>query len=118
MSQIADAEFGSLPDNIRRVLVAIFKSFLPNLRGGPVEHQTKLENFARYYVNSTTSSTANNEFSVQHGLGRAPYALRQVMALDQVGAKLVNLEVSRVADSQRVYLKSPSTAVPMTLELE
>jgi hypothetical protein len=40
------------------------------------------------------------------------------MALDQIGSKAVRLEVSRAADSQRVYLKSPETSAPITLELE
>lgn len=109
---------GGLEDRTKRALVECWRALVPNLRGGPVEHQTKLENFQRYYVNSTTSSTADNEFSVLHGLGRTPYAMRPVLPLDQIGAKTVRLEVTRAADAQRIYLKSPEANAPITLEIE
>lgn len=109
---------GGLDTKTKKVLQEVLRALVPNLRAGPVEHQTKLENFQRYYVNSTTNSTANEEFSVLHGMGRTPYTVREVLALDQVGAKTVRLEVTRAADAMRVYLKSPESAAPITLELE
>jgi hypothetical protein len=113
-----EALLGGLEEKTKRVMLEVVRAFLPNLRAGPVEHQAKLENFQRYYVNSTTNSTANDEFTVLHGMGRAPYACRQVLALDQIGAKEVRLEVTRAADTVRVYLKSPEASAQITLELE
>ena len=112
------AIIGGLETTTKRVMTELINAWAPNLRGGPVEHQTKLENFQRYYVNSTTNSTANDEFTVVHGMGRTPYALRAVLPLDQIGAKTVRLEVTRGADAMRVYLRSPEVAAPFTLELE
>src|SRR5687767_10357647 len=83
------ALIGGLETNTKRVMTELINAAFPNLRGGPVDHQTKLENFQRYYVNSTTNSTANDQFSVVHGMGRAPYAMRPVLPLDQIGAKTV-----------------------------
>lgn len=91
---------------------------IPNGRFGPISHQTKSENFQAYYVLSTTASTANDEFSVTHGLGRTPYLIVPVLPLDQVGAKTVRLQVSRAADGQRVYLKSPEVSAPIALLIE
>lgn len=112
------AIIGSLPADSKRVMTELINAAFPNLRGGPIEHQRKLENFQRYYVNSTTNSTANDEFTVVHGMGRAPFACRQVLPLDQIGSKEVRLEVTRAADSVRVYLRSPEASAPITLELE
>lgn len=112
-----EALLGGLDDNTKRALTEVLRALVPNLRGGPVDHQVKLENFQRYYVNSTTAASTG-EFSVVHGMGRAPYALRQVLPLDVIGAQLVPLTVSRAADAVRVYLKSSSTSAPFTLELE
>lgn len=113
-----EALLGGLDDNTKRALTEVLRALVPNLRGGPVDHQVKLENFQRYYVNSTTASSSNTEFSVVHGMGRAPYAMRAVLPLDAVGSRLVPLTVSRAADAVRVYLTSPSTSAPFTLELE
>lgn len=113
-----EALLGGLEANTKRALVEVFRYVLPNQRLGPVEHQKKTESFQGYYLNSTTSSTANDEFSVVHGLGRTPYLAVPVLPLDQVGAKTVRLEVARAADGQRVYLKSPEASAPISLFVE
>ena len=97
--------FGGLEQALRRTMVEVFRAFLPNLRLGRIEHQTKSENFQAYYVVSTTAPSTS-EFSVEHGMGVTPYAAVPCLALDSSGGRLVDLEVSRVADSQRVYLKA------------
>ena len=112
-----EALLGGLDENTKRALTEVLRALVPNLRGGPVDHQVKLENFQRYYVNSTTDASTG-EFTVVHGMGRAPYALRQVLPLDVIGAQMVPLTVTRAADAVRVYLKSASTSAPFTLELE
>lgn len=109
---------GGLPPDIKKVLTEAFRYVLPNGRFGPVSHQTKVENFQAYYVQGVTSSVAGTEFSIVHGLGRAPYLALPVIPLDLVDAQLVGLSVTRVADSQRVYLASASTNVTIALYVE
>ena len=112
-----EALLGGLDANMRRVLTEAFRYVVPNTKFGPVDHQTKSENFQAYYVVSTTA-TSTGEFSIVHGLGRTPYLLVPVLPLDQVGAQLVPLQVTRAADGQRVYLKSTSTSAPFTILVE
>lgn len=109
---------GGLTADSRRVLTRVFEYFVENNELGPIEHQTKLTNFKGYYVQSTTSSTADDEFSVQHGIGRTPYLLVPVLPLDDTTAKIVRLQVSRPADAQRVYLRSPEVSAPISLWIE
>lgn len=109
---------GGVEADLKRVLVEAFRYVLPNGRFGPIAHQTKLESFQAYYSTATTNSTANDEFSIVHGMGRTPYFCQPVVPLDTPGAKLVRLEVSRAADGQRVYLKSPEASAPIAVILE
>lgn len=109
---------GAVPPDLKKVLKDIFQYVLPNGRFGPVSHQAKAENFSAGYVTSTTPSTANTEFSVVHGLGRTPYLFTQITPLDAVGAAAVRLQVTRAADGNRVYLRSPDTSAVIYLYLE
>lgn len=77
---------------------------VPFLRFGPVD-EAKCENFAGYNITSTTASDTN-EFTVAHGLGRAPYRLMPALNLNSSGMELVNCRVSRPADASRIYLKA------------
>lgn len=113
-----ETELNGMPDTGKNILVRIFRALVPFLVAGPVEHQRKLTNFARYYVTSTTSSVANTEFSIVHGMGRAPHTIRPVLPMDAVGAKVVRLTNTRVADAMRVYLSSPDTSAVVSVELE
>lgn len=110
--------FGGLPADLKKVLTETFRYVLPNGRFGPMSHQAKAENFNAVYVSSTTSSTANTEFSIVHGLGRAPYLVVPVLPLDAVGGAVVRLQVTRAADAVRVYLRSPDTSAVIALYLE
>jgi hypothetical protein len=109
--------FGGVEPVLRRSLDAAWDYILGNLRLGQPEHQTRSENFQAYFYNTTTPAVANTEFSIAHGLGRAPYLLIPILPLD-VGAQLVRLSVSRAPDAARVYLKSPETNAPVTILLE
>ena len=113
-----EALLGGLDANMRRVLTEAFRYVVPNTKFGPVDHQTKSENFQAYYVTSTTSSTANDEFSVVHGLGRTPYLVVPILPLDVVDAKTVRLQVTRAADATRLYLKSPEADAVVHLLVE
>ena len=103
---------GGIDRDLRAAFKRVHDYILTNLRFGPASHQKRAENLQAYYLTSTTPATANEEFTVAHGLGKAPYLLLPVLPLDQVGAATVNLQVTRAADANRVYLRSPSTSVP------
>lgn len=103
---------------LQRVLKEVFRYILTSLRFGPFEHQTRCENFQAYYLEGTTPATANQEFSIVHGLSRAPYLVVPVMPLNAVGARIVPLEVSRAADATRIYLKSSVASAPITVIIE
>ena len=105
--------------NLKRVLTEAFRYALPNGRFGPADHQTKAESFAAYYVESTTASDTG-EFSIVHGMGRAPYLAVPILPLNSSGSVLPVVRVTRPADGQRVYLKADagSTNAVFTLLLE
>lgn len=75
----------------------------------------KAGNHLLYYVDGTTSSNANTEFSVAHGMENTPSVLIPVARLNDVNAQIVPLTVSRAADGKRVYLKSSSTSAAFTV---
>lgn len=109
---------GGLERPVRRALVAAFEHVLGNLRIGRPTNQARAENLQLYFLTATTPAVANTEFTVAHGLAVAPYLLIQVLPLQTLGAKMVRLEVSRVADTTRLYLKSPDTSAPITVAVE
>ena len=96
---------GSLPSDTRRVMTEVLRALVPFLRFGPVSHQQKAENFASYVLISTTA-TSTSEFSVAHGLGRAPYRAQAVLDLNSSGMHMVPLTVTKPADASRLYLKT------------
>lgn len=104
----------------RAVLLRIFRYVLKELRVG---HPTGMvpdpaENFSAAFLTGTTASVANNEFTLPHGFGRVPYLAFGVLPLDQEGAQLVPLTVTRVADNKRIYLSSSVTDAPVTIYVE
>lgn len=109
--------FGSLDAPIRRALKQAFTYLLDNLRFGRPEHSGRAENLQAYFFSGTTPSTANEEFSIIHGLGRAPYLAIPVLPLD-AGATFVRLHVPRAPDGNRIYLTSPETNAPITILVE
>ncbi len=118
-SGFIDSLFGGVEASLKRALKQAFSYVLDgNLRFGHAEHQTRAENFGMFFMTSTTSAVADAEFSVSHGMGRTPYLLMPVLPLDAVGSKTVRFEVSRAADGNRVYLKSPETNAPIAFLLE
>lgn len=113
-----EALLGGIDRDLRAAFKRVHDYILTNLRFGPATHQTRASNFQAYYLASTTPSTANKEFTIAHGLGKAPYLVLPVLPLDQVGAATVNLQVTRAADASRIYLRSPSTHVPVWMLVE
>lgn len=95
---------GSLPADTKRVMTELLRALVPFLRFGPLD-VNKCENFAGFNLTSTTASDTN-EFSVAHGLGRAPYRAMPSLNLNSSGMDLVLVRVSRPADASRLYLKA------------
>lgn len=113
-----EAELGGEEPARKKGLMNAFRYLLGNLTLGAPEHAKRSKNFQWYWFEATTSSVANQEFSVSHGLGRVPTVLLPVLPLGTVGARTVNLEVSRAADANRFYLKSASTSAPVVVLVE
>lgn len=108
----------SLPDDLKRVLVPAFQYTLDTLRFGHPDSGKRAENFQIYFFSATTPAVANTEFSIHHGLQLTPTLLIPVMPLDEVGASLIPLTVTRIADTERVYFRSSSTNTSFTVGLE
>jgi hypothetical protein len=109
---------GAMPNEAKRALEQAFTYLLGNLTLGAPEEARRAKNFQWYWFSATTSSVANTEFSIAHGLGKVPSVVIPILPLNTVGGKVVNLEVSRAADSNRIYLKSPSTSAPIVVLVE
>ena len=110
-----ESEFGALPADHKRALVAAFRYVLRNLSFGAVEHQKPATNFQAYYLTGVSSSNANTEFSIAHGLGSTPSVLLPVMDVTAIGSQLVPLQIARAADDKRIYLKSSSTSAAIAV---
>jgi hypothetical protein len=109
---------GSLPAEHKLAWKRAMDYVLRNLRLGPVVHQTRVENLQAYYLTVTTPATAQEEFSIAHGLGRTPYVLVPVLGLDAQNSQIVPLSVSRAADDTRIYLRSSSTSAAIAILVE
>lgn len=123
-----EAILSSVQDvNLQRSLKNLFRYILRNMAFGratgnsgqsAVSVNAPSENLSGGFFSATTPAVANQEFAVPHNVGRAPYLLIPVAPLDQVGAAIVRLTVSRAADASNVYLKSPDTAQPVYFYIE
>jgi hypothetical protein len=112
------SQLGGIKDeDTKRVLTTIFEHVLGNFRFGVPEHQTRAENAQLYFEESTTGASTS-EFSFTHGLETAPKLAIPCIDLNQPGSQTVNLEVTKVADTKRIYLKSTSTGARVMLLVE
>lgn len=85
----------------------------------PNKTMVPAQNMQGGFFTATTPSTANKEFTIAHDFGRAPYLLVPILPLDQVNAVVgIQLTLTRAADATYVYLKSPTTSVPIFVYLE
>lgn len=89
----------------RKILQDAFQHLLRQMTFGEPDGQTKATNFGAYYQASTTA-TSTGEFSISHGMSVTPRLAIPVLNLNQQGCRLADLEVSRVADGRRIYLKA------------
>lgn len=107
-----------IPDAKTRVVMEqVVTHIVENLRFGVPDHQSRAENFQLYFQESTTAPSTS-EASFTHGLTSAPKLAIPVLDLQQPGSQLVPLEVTRVADTRRVYLKSTSTSARFMVLIE
>lgn len=107
-----------LEDKVKTILNVVLEYVLKDIRFGRAVSGEPSKNFGGGFFSAVTPSVANQEFTVPHTFGRKPYLCMPVLPLDQVGAKIVRLEVARAADASRIYLKSPETSATIFLYLE
>jgi|SRR5688572_22528730 len=109
-----EAELGALPPEQKKGMVAAFRYVVNMFSFAPLE-KGRATNAQLYYREVVTSSVANVEFSVSHGLDAAPSYLIPVLRLNEVGSQIVPLQVSKAPDAKRVYLKSSSTSAAISV---
>ena len=110
-----ESALGGLGDDTKRPITKAFEYVLGFLSLGAVEHQTRATNLQAVWLTATTSTTANQEFSIEHRLERTPTYAIPIAALGSVNTRLVPLTVSRAADETRVYFTSSSANVPIAV---
>lgn len=117
-SAYVETAIGGLDSAVKKALKTIFDYVLKNLRLGRPGHQVASENLQAVFVQGTTPSIANTEFSIEHGMATTPYLATPVLDLQTVGSTVVRLQVSRAPDARRIYLKSPDTDAAVTVLVE
>lgn len=113
-----ETDLGSLPSALQVAIKNMFRYVLKQWRFGRPEDGSASENFAAGFFAATTHATPGTEFSIEHGLNIAPYLAINVLDLQSVGYQTVPLEVTRVADKRRIYLKSTVASAPIVLFVE
>lgn len=109
---------GGLPTEMKLALTNVFTYTLKNIRVGLPGHQKPAENLSWLQLDGTTSTTANQEFSIAHGMQAAPRVAFPCLDLTSSGTQLVALTTTRPADSRRVYFKSAVTNAAFTIFVE
>lgn len=98
----------ALDADVRKVLTQAFEYVM---RENALGDNVKAENFSWFKVEGVTSTTANTEVSIEHGMDHPPSKLIPYLDLSVVNAQLPELTVTRAPDARRIYLKSASTNV-------
>lgn len=116
MADIAyvESSFGTTDKETKKAAVEAFRYVLNNVSLLPND-KNKAANFQMKYLSGTTSSNANEEFSVAHGLENTPQVLIPVALLTDEASQIVPLTISKAADARRVYLKSSSTSAAFSV---
>ena len=112
------AAISGLPAEQKKALEAAFTYVLNNLRVGLPGHLERGENLQWIQLDGITSSVANQEFSIPHGLSVAPRVAFPCLDLTSSGTQLISVSNARVADTKRVYLRSASTSAAFTIFIE
>jgi len=119
---LVQSYLSSVPATQRPALLQAFLEVLQNFTAGrPEPGVTQIEracNLRWYPVSFVTSSVANREVAIPHGLPTAPYLVIPVLDPTEVGGQLVPLKVTRIADNEFVYLSSSVTNATVTIFVE
>src|SRR6185436_7853448 len=110
-----DQLINALPAELRYPIGGAIKYLMDNWRVG---NGARAINAQWYRVTATTSTTANTEFTVAHGLGAAPSQLFPLLDLASINSQMVPLTVSKAPHATYLYLKSSSTNAPFTILVE
>jgi len=110
--------FGGMPAPIKVAMDGFINYAFKNIRVGLPGHQKPAENLSWSQLDGVTSSNANQEFSIAHGLDVAPRVAFPCIDLTSSGTQLVTLTVARAADTKRVYFRSGSTSAAFTIFVE
>jgi hypothetical protein len=109
----------TLPQALRPAMLEIVREGFGQLRfGAPADSNARCENFGGALVPFTTSSVANREVAIAHGLGRVPRLAIPLLALDTVNATVPQLTVTRAADATFLYLGSPVASAATWIYVE
>lgn len=115
---VVKSYLGGLPADMKLAFTNVFTYILNNGRVGLPGHLKRAENLMWIQLDFVTSTAANQEFTVAHGLGTPPRVAFPCLDLTSSGTQLVNLRTTRPADRSRVYLASPSTNAFGTIFVE
>lgn len=115
---VIQSALNGLPAAIRSALTAAFSELAHRLALTPTDNGVKSANFSAWRFDATTSSVVDGEFVITHGQGQTPKALLPVLPLQSSSYQLVALAQTRAADSQRIYLRSPSTGALISVLVE
>lgn len=107
-----------LDGDIRASLKPAFEHVQDNGQIGGIEHQQKAINFRWYRLDGVTSATADEEFTMLHGLSVAPFHCLPMVPVTSSGGQLVRLKVTRAADATRLYFSSPDTSATFSVLVE
>lgn len=115
-----ESELGGLEPGLKKVLTRLLRQLVPDIRFGHPTGNAKdpMKNIGGAFLSGTTHATPNTEFSIAHNFGRVPYWLMPGLPLDQVGAQIVPLTVTRAADDKRIYLSSSVASAAITVAVE
>ena len=108
----------ALPDDVKGPVMQAVRELATNLTIGLPDTTKKATNFRWTRFDAVTSSVANTEFSIHHGVGSLPLVCWPVMFLDSSGGQSVRLKVTKPADAQRIYLSSPDTGASVSILAE
>ena len=101
-----DALAQGIPDlTTRQIFKLAMRYVVTNLHLGHPDQHARAANMQWYFQRSTSASDSTTEFSFEHGLQTAPYLAIPVLDLQTAGSVAGGFQVSRVADTKRVYLK-------------
>lgn len=113
-----ETQLNRLESKLRNVFTQVFAHVMDEYQIGGIAHQEKATNFKWVRLDSTTATTANQEFTIAHGAGQIPIHVIPYMPLNSSGAWIPRLKVTRAADASRIYLSSPDTNAPFSLLME